>query len=124
MFVGTMALTGFPLTACNFSKDAIIDAAFAAGAHQSTAVYAFILTTIAVAFTSFYSWRLIFMTFFGERHLAPVGHDARSAETSDAAQRHDEGKSARAEDPHTSHAHDDDAHGAHDHVPHESPWVM
>ncbi|MEA2839748.1 MAG: NADH-quinone oxidoreductase subunit [Methylobacteriaceae bacterium] len=124
MIVGTISLTGFPLTAGNFSKDAIIDAAFAAGAHQSTAVYAFILTTIAVAFTSFYSWRLIFMTFFGERHLAPAGHDAPSAETSDAAQRHDEGKSARAEDPHSAHAHDDHGHEAHDHVPHESPWVM
>jgi NADH-quinone oxidoreductase subunit L len=88
------------------------------------AVYAFILTTVAVAFTSFYSWRLIFMTFFGERHLVPAGHDAPSAETSDAAQRHDEGKSARAEDPHGTRAHDDHAYDAHDHVPHESPWVM
>jgi NADH-quinone oxidoreductase subunit L len=123
MIVGTIALTGFPLTAGNFSKDAIIDAAFAAGAHHPMAVYAFILTTIAVAFTSFYSWRLIFMTFFGERHLAPAGHDAPSAETSDAAQRHDEGRSARAEDPHSAQAHDDHEH-THDHVPHESPWVM
>jgi NADH-quinone oxidoreductase subunit L len=124
MIVGTISLTGFPLTSGNFSKDAIIDAAFAAGAHQSMAVYAFILTTVAVAFTSFYSWRLIFMTFFGERHLVPAGHDAPSAETSDAAQRHDEGKSARAEDPHGTRAHDDHAYDAHDHVPHESPWVM
>src|SRR3954452_10968495 len=124
MIVGTLALTGFPLTAGNFSKDAIIDAAFAAGAHQSTAVYAFILTTIAVAFTSFYSWRLIFMTFFGERHPAPAGHDAPSAETSDAAQRHDEGRSPRAEDLHTTHAHHDHGHEARDHVPHESPWIM
>ncbi|HZY14546.1 MAG TPA: NADH-quinone oxidoreductase subunit L [Beijerinckiaceae bacterium] len=124
MIVGTLALTGFPLTAGNFSKDAIIDAAFAAGAHQSTAVYAFILATIAVAFTSFYSWRLIFMTFFGERHLAPAGHDAPSAETSDAARRHDEGESARAEDPHSAHAPDDHGHEARDHVPHESPWIM
>jgi NADH-quinone oxidoreductase subunit L len=124
MIVGTISLTGFPLTAGNFSKDAIIDAAFAAGAHHPMAVYAFILTTVAVAFTSFYSWRLIFMTFFGERHLAPAGHDAPSAETSDAAQRHDEGKSARAEDSHGTRAHDDHAHDVHDHVPHESPWVM
>jgi NADH-quinone oxidoreductase subunit L len=124
MIAGTLALTGFPLTAGNFSKDAIIDAAFAAGAHQSTAVYAFLLTTIAVAFTSFYSWRLIFMTFFGERHLAPAGHDASSAETSDAARRHDEGESARAEDPHSAYAPDDHGHEARDHVPHESPWIM
>ncbi|MBV9064879.1 MAG: NADH-quinone oxidoreductase subunit L [Methylobacteriaceae bacterium] len=124
MIVGTISLTGFPLTAGNFSKDAIIDAAFAAGAHQPAAVYAFILTTIGVALTSFYSWRLIFMTFFGKRHLAPAGHDAPSAETSDAAQRHDEARSARAEDLHATHAHDGHAHEAHHHVPHESPWVM
>jgi NADH-quinone oxidoreductase subunit L len=121
MIVGTIALTGFPYTAGNYSKDAIIEAAFAGSAHQSMAVYAFILTTIAVAFTSFYSWRLIFMTFFGERHLAPAGQDAPSAETSDAAQRHDEGKSARAEDPHSGATHEDHDHA---HVPHESPWVM
>jgi NADH-quinone oxidoreductase subunit L len=125
MIVGTLALTGFPFTAGNISKDAIINAAYAAGAHHPMAVYAFILTTIAVAFTSFYSWRLIFMTFFGERQLAPAGHDAPSAESSDAAQRHDEGRSARGEDPHSAAAHDDhDHHDAHDHVPHESPWVM
>ncbi|HEX3181331.1 MAG TPA: NADH-quinone oxidoreductase subunit L [Beijerinckiaceae bacterium] len=124
MIIGTLALTGFPYTAGNYSKDAIIEAAYAGGVHQSTAVYAYILTTIAVAFTSFYSWRLIFMTFFGERQLAPAGHDAPSAETSDAAQLHDEGKSARATDPHSAAVHDDHAHEPHDHVPHESPWVM
>ncbi len=122
MIVGTLALTGFPFTAGNISKDAIINAAYAAGAHHPMAVYAFILTTVGVAFTSFYSWRLIFMTFFGKRQLAPASHEAPSAESSDAAERHDAGQSARAEDPHSAAAHDH--HEAHDHVPHESPWVM
>ncbi|GAC1547400.1 MAG: NADH-quinone oxidoreductase subunit L [Beijerinckiaceae bacterium] len=129
MVIGTISLTGVPFTAGSFSKDAIINAAFAAGPHQASAVYAFILTTIAVAFTSFYSWRLIFMTFFGPRHAVPEGHDAPSAETSDAAARHDAGQSARAEAPHAGRAHDDHAHdahghGSHHHTPHESPWTM
>jgi NADH-quinone oxidoreductase subunit L len=64
MVVGTLALTGFPLTAGFFSKDAIIEAAFAG--HGAVAQYAFWLTVIAAALTSFYSWRLIFVTFHGK----------------------------------------------------------
>ena len=63
MLVGTLALTGFPLTAGYFSKDAIIEAAYAA--HNPAHMYAFYLTVVAALFTSFYSWRLIFMTFHG-----------------------------------------------------------
>jgi NADH-quinone oxidoreductase subunit L len=63
MIAGTLSLIGFPLTAGYFSKDAIIEAAHAGGA--GVAFFAFILLVIAAAFTSFYSWRLIFMTFHG-----------------------------------------------------------
>jgi NADH-quinone oxidoreductase subunit L len=66
MVVGTLALTGFPLTAGYFSKDAIIESAFVA--HNPFALYAFILTVIAAGLTSFYSWRLVFKTFHGEPH--------------------------------------------------------
>jgi NADH-quinone oxidoreductase subunit L len=66
MAIGTLALTGFPLTAGYFSKDAIIESAYVA--HNPFALYAFILTVIAAALTSFYSWRLVFKTFFGEPH--------------------------------------------------------
>jgi NADH-quinone oxidoreductase subunit L len=66
MVIGTLALTGFPLTAGFFSKDAIIESAYIA--HNPFALYAFILTVIAAALTSFYSWRLIFKTFHGEPH--------------------------------------------------------
>ncbi len=48
------------------SKDAIIEGVFAAGAHNAASGYAFGLLVIAALFTSFYSWRLIFMTFYGE----------------------------------------------------------
>jgi NADH-quinone oxidoreductase subunit L len=68
MLVGTLALTGFPLTAGYFSKDAIIEAAYAA--HNPMAFYAFWMTVVAAAFTGFYSWRLILVTFHG----APYDH--------------------------------------------------
>jgi NADH-quinone oxidoreductase subunit L len=63
MFIGTIALTGFPLTAGYFSKDAIIEGAFAAQAGPH--MFAFTMLIVAAFFTSFYSWRLMFLTFFG-----------------------------------------------------------
>jgi NADH-quinone oxidoreductase subunit L len=66
MCIGTLALTGFPLFAGYFSKDAIIESAYASQNPFST--YAYILTVGAAGLTSFYSWRLIFKTFFGEPH--------------------------------------------------------
>jgi NADH-quinone oxidoreductase subunit L len=66
MVIGTLALTGFPLTAGFFSKDAIIESAFVS--HNPFAFYGFLMTVIAAGLTSFYSWRLIIKTFFGEPH--------------------------------------------------------
>jgi len=66
MSIGTLALTGFPFFAGYFSKDAIIESAYAA--HNPFATYAYLLTVVAAGLTSFYSWRLIFKTFFGEPH--------------------------------------------------------
>jgi len=79
MIIGTLALTGvgIPMTVIGtagfFSKDAIIEGAFAS--HSAMATFAFVLLTVAAAFTSFYSWRLIFMTFHGKpRASADVMH--------------------------------------------------
>ena len=66
MVIGTLALIGFPFTAGYFSKDAIIEAAFAG--KNPMAFYAFLCTTIGALLTSFYSWRLIFKTFHGKPH--------------------------------------------------------
>ena len=66
MVIGTLSLTGFPLTAGYFSKDAIIESAYAS--HNPFAIYGFLMTVIAAGLTSFYSWRLIFKTFHGEPH--------------------------------------------------------
>ena len=77
MVIGTLALTGFPLTAGYFSKDAIIESAYVA--HNPFAFYGFVMTVIAAGLTSFYSWRLIFKTFHGEphdRHHYEAAHEA------------------------------------------------
>jgi NADH-quinone oxidoreductase subunit L len=69
MIIGTLAITGvgIPFTPIGFagffSKDVIIEATYAS--HSPAAGFAFTLLVIAALFTSFYSWRLIFMTFFG-----------------------------------------------------------
>jgi len=79
MVIGTLALTGVGIpgtvfgTAGFFSKDGIIEAAFAS--HNVASGYAFWLLVIAALFTSFYSWRLIFMTFHGKpRATADIMH--------------------------------------------------
>jgi NADH-quinone oxidoreductase subunit L len=70
MVIGTLSLTGVGIpatiigTAGFLSKDAIIEASFVG--HNLFASTAFVLLVVAAAFTSFYSWRLIFMTFHGE----------------------------------------------------------
>ena len=70
MVIGTLALTGVGIpatiigTAGFFSKDAIIESAFMG--ENIFAGFAFVLLVIAACFTSFYSWRLIFMTFHGK----------------------------------------------------------
>ena len=66
MVIGTLALTGFPLTAGYFSKDAIIEADDVLKGAASA--YGFAMTVGAAALTSFYSWRLIFKTFHGTPH--------------------------------------------------------
>jgi NADH-quinone oxidoreductase subunit L len=66
MVVGTLALTGFPGFAGYFSKDAIIEAAYAG--KNPAALYAYLMTLGAAGLTAFYSWRLIYKTFHGRPH--------------------------------------------------------
>src|SRR5262249_47432135 len=72
MCVGTLSLTGFPFLSGFFSKDAIIESAFAS--HTGVGMYGFVLLALAAGMTSFYSWRLIFMTFHG-RYKGDDVHD-------------------------------------------------
>ncbi|HVY42559.1 MAG TPA: NADH-quinone oxidoreductase subunit L [Hyphomicrobiaceae bacterium] len=115
MIVGTLALTGVGIPgtplgfAGFFSKDAIIESAWSVGGNLG--VFGFWSLTIAAAFTSFYSWRLIHLTFHGEpgdilHQGAPVAHAADE-------HAHDAGD-----------AHDEHVHGSVLDRAHESPPVM
>src|SRR5664279_2554644 len=101
MMIGTLALTGvgIPFTTLGFagyvSKDAIIEAAYAS--HSYGAVYAFLCVVAAAALTSFYSWRLMFMTFFGHR-----GDWASSLRTADRSDGHAHGQHGDAAAAHES----------------------
>jgi NADH-quinone oxidoreductase subunit L len=117
MLVGTLALTGFPLTAGYFSKDAIIESAYAT--HTFGNGYAFILLSITAALTSFYSWRLFFLTFWGAPRWGAHAVDAHGADPHAKAHAH-----AGHADPHAHAAHDDHGHGHGSHEPHESPKTM
>ncbi|AXI46093.1 NADH-quinone oxidoreductase subunit L [Sulfitobacter sp. SK012] len=81
MMIGTLAITGvgIPLTHIGFagflSKDAIIESAYG-----GDSMYGFWLLVIAAAMTSFYSWRLMFMTFYGkprgDKHTHEHAHES------------------------------------------------
>ena len=78
MLIGTLAITGvgIPLTgwigfAGFASKDAVIESAYVGSAGG----YAFWLLVVAALFTSFYSWRLMFMTFWGKPRGNKHTHD-------------------------------------------------
>jgi NADH-quinone oxidoreductase subunit L len=104
MTIGTLALIGAGIPGLGgfagfYSKDAIIEAAY--GSHGIGAQFAFWCGVSAAFLTSFYSWRLAFMTFEGKFRPNPHAH------------------------------HDDHGHDAHHAAPtdgsapaHESPWVM
>jgi len=83
MLIGTLAITGvgIPLTgwigfAGFASKDAVIESAYVG----SGGGYAFWMLVIAALFTSFYSWRLMFLTFWGEargdKHTHEHAHES------------------------------------------------
>ena len=82
MMIGTLAITGvgIPLTHIGFagflSKDAVIESAWVGSD------YAFILLVVAAFMTSFYSWRLMFMTFYGkpkgDTHAYDHAHESPS----------------------------------------------
>jgi len=82
MMIGTLAITGvgIPFTTIGFagflSKDAIIESAWAG----TDGGFAFWMLVIAAMFTSFYSWRLMFMTFWGDprgdKHTHEHAHES------------------------------------------------
>ena len=71
--IGSLALAGFPLTAGFFSKDELLLSAWNAGMLGQVLAVAGILTA---GLTAFYSFRLVFVTFWGESRVDPhhAGH--------------------------------------------------
>src|SRR6202050_4367598 len=63
MFIATFAITGIPGFAGFFSKDEILDAA-RSGPHAN--IWLWLLGLIGAMLTSFYMFRLLFLTFFGK----------------------------------------------------------
>lgn len=118
MAIGTLALTGFPFTAGYYSKDAIIEAAFAS--HSAAGNFAFMATVAAALMTSFYSWRLFFMTFEGNARWSHGDHHHTHG-THEGAE-HDAHSHDVEPATHADHEHGHHGHGAH--TPHESPLVM
>mgnify|MGYP003335270859 CR=1 FL=1 len=125
MMAGTLAITGvgIPLTSFGFagffSKDGILEAAYASG---GGGVLAYYVGVFAALLTSFYSWRLVFLTFYGKprweqsEHIQHAVHDAHGHGHDDHAHDHH-----AHDDHHHDHAHSDGTAGYH---PHESPLVM
>ncbi|WP_333567199.1 NADH-quinone oxidoreductase subunit L [Sphingorhabdus sp.] len=114
MMAGTLAITGVGVLGVGgfagfYSKDAIIEAAFAS--ESTFHMYGFAIGVIAALLTSFYSWRLMFLTFFGKprwehsEHIQHAMHD-----------HHDHG--------HDDHTHAVTSDGTAGYHPHESPWSM
>ncbi len=101
MGIATLAIAGIPPFAGFWSKDEILWKAFGA-----SWVY-WLIGVITAFITSFYMFRLMYMTFGGDYCGGPAAHDVKH-ESADAHAMHDK------------HAQEGHGHGE----PHESPWVM
>ena len=64
MWIGSLALAGFPPFAGFYSKDVILEAAFMS--HSPIGKLAYAMGITAAFLTAFYSWRLLFLTFHGK----------------------------------------------------------
>jgi len=130
MMAGTLAITGVGIYwlhagfAGFHSKDAILEAAFASGSEVGR--FAFWLGAFAALLTSFYSWRLMFLTFWGKprwaasehiQHAVHHGHDEPDEHNPPSQEDAGHDVAHHAPDPH----HGDGTAGYH---PHESPWTM
>ncbi len=64
MWIGNLALAGIPFFAGFYSKDMILEVAYAK--HSAAGSFAFWMGIAAAFMTAFYSWRLLIMTFHGK----------------------------------------------------------
>ncbi|MDX3058367.1 NADH-quinone oxidoreductase subunit L [Streptomyces sp. NE06-03E] len=79
--LGYLAIIGFPGLSGFFSKDKIIEAAFAKGGTEGWILGA--VTLLGAAITAFYMTRVMLMTFFGEKRWQPDadGHEPHPHES-------------------------------------------
>ncbi|PAL25409.1 NADH-quinone oxidoreductase subunit L [Sphingopyxis sp. GW247-27LB] len=122
MMAGTLAITGVGIAgvfgfAGFYSKDGILEAAYASGGGGQVAFW---VGTFAALLTSFYSWRLVFLTFFGKPRWAASEHIQHAVH----GDHHDHPADEHSGDD-IHHAHAADAHeGTAGYHPHESPLSM
>jgi len=134
MMAGTLAITGVGIAgvagfAGFHSKDAIIEAAFASGSDSGDIAYA--VAVFAALLTSFYSWRLVFLTFFGaprwagSEHIQHAVHDAHGHGDHHDQQTHPDAEGAGHEpNAHDAHHQGHPVEGDAGYHPHESPVSM
>ena len=120
MVLGTLAITGVGVLgvfgfAGFYSKDAILESAFASGTVHGNV--AFFIGAFAALLTAFYSWRLIFLTFFGQARWAGSEHIQHAVR----GDHHDHPDEEHGDSSHST------AHppvGTAGYHPYESPWTM
>jgi NADH-quinone oxidoreductase subunit L len=120
MLLGTLAITGVGIYwlgagfAGFHSKDAILEAAWASGTVHGT--IAFWAGAIAALLTSFYSWRLMFLTFWGKPRWGASEHIQHAVH----------GEADHPDEEHGDSSADDTMppEGTGGYHPHESPWTM
>ncbi|HZW46186.1 MAG TPA: NADH-quinone oxidoreductase subunit L, partial [Microvirga sp.] len=134
MMIGTLAITGVGVLgvfgfAGFYSKDAIIESAYMSG--TTAGGLAFAVGIFAALLTSFYSWRLMFLTFWGKPRWAASGHIQHALHDAHHGREHEHEADPHPEDEHAGH--DTDPHeagaahipeGTGGYHPHESPWTM
>ena len=130
MLAGTLAITGVGIYwlhagfAGFHSKDAILEVSFARGTDMAS--FAFWMGTLAALLTSFYSWRLMFLTFWGKprwadsehiQHAVHLGADEPDEDNPAIQESSDMGAPHRVPSPNYN-------AGTGGYHPHESPWSM
>src|SRR3546814_11388273 len=110
MMLGTLAITGVGIAgvagfAGFYSKDGILEAAFASG---GGGVIAFWVGVFVAFLTSFYSWRLVFLTFYGKPRWEQREHIQHALHGDPGAHGHDHHSHAPAH-----HAHNEGPAGYH-----------
>ena len=113
MFIGCLALAGFPFTAGFYSKDTILAAAMQKGLEGSAWFMVLALMGLVTAFlTAFYTFRLWFRVFMGETRYE-MGEEHHSGDDDAHGHGHDHAKPQAA-----------GIAVEHHHEPHEMPWLM